>query len=147
VLAEIHLRAGNNRAAAAALTRLTAVNENAYAENLRLAELLEPLGDTRGAAAALERAIYMYPFEISLHTKLAELYGTLGDRAKVVRERAAVVALKPVDEAEARYQLALAMSQAGDRAGARREVLRALEVAPSFERAQELLLQLREGGG
>ena len=147
VLAAMHERAGNNRAAATALTRLTAVNENAYAENLKLAELLTGLGDTRGAAAALERAIYMYPYDISLHSRLAEAYGTLGDRPRAVRERAAVVALKPVDEAEARYQLALALSQAGDRAAARREVLRALDVAPSFERAQELLLQLRDGGG
>ena len=147
VLAALHVRSGNNRAAAEVLTRLTAVNENAYDENVKLAELLQPLGDNRGAAAALERAIYMYPYEISLHSKLAELYAGLGDRTRAVRERTAVVALKPVDEAEARYQLALALSQAGDRTGARREVLRALEVAPSFERAQELLLQLREGGG
>ncbi|MBW3630543.1 MAG: tetratricopeptide repeat protein, partial [Gemmatimonadetes bacterium] len=34
ILAALHLRSGDNRAAAAALTRLTAVDENAYAENL-----------------------------------------------------------------------------------------------------------------
>jgi Tfp pilus assembly protein PilF len=54
----------------------------------------------------------------------------------------AVLALNPVDEAEARYQLALAWFQAGDMAAARREVLRALEIAPAFEKAQELLLRI-----
>jgi Tfp pilus assembly protein PilF len=55
------------------------------------------------------------------------------------------VALNPVDRAEALYQLALAYRDAGDTAGARREVLRALEQAPAFEKAQDLLLALRQG--
>jgi Tfp pilus assembly protein PilF len=54
----------------------------------------------------------------------------------------AVLALNPVDEAEARYQLALAWFRADDMAAARREVLRALEIAPAFEKAQELLLRI-----
>jgi Tfp pilus assembly protein PilF len=44
--------------------------------------------------------------------------------------------------AEARYQLAVAHHEAGDHGSARKEVLRALEAAPNFERAQELLLKL-----
>jgi hypothetical protein len=64
-----------------------------------------------------------------------------------VRERRAVVALDPVDRAEARYQLAKALAAAGDRASARREVLLALEEAPSFEQAQTLLLDLQREGG
>ena len=68
-----------------------------------------------------------------------------------MRERQAVVALNPVDRAEALYQLALAYYEAGDGQSARREVLRALEDAPNFEKAQELLLRLqrgnRSGGG
>jgi Tfp pilus assembly protein PilF len=55
--------------------------------------------------------------------------------------------LNPVDRAEALYQLALAQLEAGDNAAARRTVLRALEIAPNFERAQELLLRVRSGGG
>jgi Tfp pilus assembly protein PilF len=54
------------------------------------------------------------------------------------------VALNPVDRAEAFYQLAVAYRDAGAPADARRSVLRALEEAPHFERAQELLLALRD---
>jgi cellulose synthase operon protein C len=67
--------------------------------------------------------------------------------ARAVRERAAVVALAPVDRSEALYQLALAQYESNDLAAARRSVLAALELAPSFERAQTLLLQIRRGNG
>jgi len=42
------------------------------------------------------------------------------------------------------YQLALAHATAGDAAAARREVLRTLDLAPNFEKAQALLLTLQE---
>ena len=51
-----------------------------------------------------------------------------------------------MDRAEALYQLALAYVDAGDTTAARREVVRALEIAPNFQKAQELLLRLRAGG-
>jgi Tfp pilus assembly protein PilF len=47
------------------------------------------------------------------------------------------------------YQLAVAYRDAGDTAAARHTVLRALEDAPNFEKAQDLLLaihQERAGG-
>ena len=44
---------------------------------------------------------------------------------------------------EALYQLAVAYLEGGDTAGARREVLRALELAPNYGKAQDLLLRLR----
>jgi tetratricopeptide (TPR) repeat protein len=146
-LATIHEKAGRNREAADALIALTSRNENAYEANMKLASLLDSLGDAAGSAAALERAVWISPYEPSLHEKLAELYGTTGDRQGVVRARMALVALDPVDRAEALYQLALAQLEAGDSAAARRTVLRALEIAPNFERAQELLLRVRSGRG
>jgi uncharacterized protein HemY len=42
------------------------------------------------------------------------------------------------------YQLARALLDAGDPVGARREVMRALEVAPGFDQAQQLLLRIHE---
>jgi Tfp pilus assembly protein PilF len=60
-----------------------------------------------------------------------------------VRERRAIIALDPVDRAAAEYRLARAYLLAGDRAEARRAVLRALERAPNYQEAQELLLELR----
>lgn len=100
----------------------------------------------QGTPASLELAMYISPYDIAPHTRLAELYARAGNRAAAVRERQVIVALKPVDMAEARYQLALAHFENGDRVNARREVVRALENAPNFAKAQELLLRLSEGG-
>ena len=147
LLAQIHEQRGATREAADALARLTATNEKHYAANLKLAELLETLGDPAGAAEALERAIYISPAEIELHTRLAALHEALGNRQGIIRERRAIVALDPVDRAGALYQLALAYFNAGNIEAARREVLRALEEAPSFEEAQQLLLRLSESSG
>jgi Flp pilus assembly protein TadD len=61
-----------------------------------------------------------------------------------VREFKAVVAMNPVDQAAAFTDLAESYYQAGKRAEARRQTLAALEVAPSYERAQDLLLKLAE---
>jgi cellulose synthase operon protein C len=51
--------------------------------------------------------------------------------------------LRPADLLDARYELAKAMAASGDTRGARRELLDVLEQAPSFEKAQALLLELR----
>jgi tetratricopeptide (TPR) repeat protein len=145
-LAAAYKATGDLKRAAAELQAHTLLNESDYAANLALADMMEQLGDRAGAAAALERAIWISPYDPAIHTRLAEHFTATGNRAKAVRERKAVVALDPVDRAEARYQLARALADAGDRAAARREVLMALEEAPSFERAQALLLELQRPG-
>jgi len=56
----------------------------------------------------------------------------------------AVVALKPVDQAGAYTDLAESYLKNGRRAEARKQVLAALEIAPSYQRAQDLLLAIAE---
>ncbi|MEP7000847.1 MAG: tetratricopeptide repeat protein, partial [bacterium] len=77
------------------------------------------------------------------HVRLAELASRAGDHKVDVRERRAVVALDPPDPLDAHYQLARALANSGDVSGARKELLGVLEQAPSFEKAQALLLELR----
>jgi cellulose synthase operon protein C len=143
LLHRIHMHAGDRRAAAAALRGHIDHNETDYAAHLELASLLAEMGDGGAAADVLERAMYIYPYDPQPHLKMAELYSAAGQHRKAVRERRAVVALKPVNRADALYQLALALEAAGDRGEARRQVLRSLEIAPGFEDAQLLLLRLR----
>jgi tetratricopeptide (TPR) repeat protein len=141
-LAHLYIAKGDSRKAADALTEIATRNESDYGANVTLARLREQVGDTARAAEALERSLYINPFDIAPHQHLADLYHALGDRAKVVRERRAVVALNPVDRADALYRLALAWHEAGDEKQARTSVLRALEEAPNFVPAQELLLTI-----
>jgi tetratricopeptide (TPR) repeat protein len=145
-LARIHRERGEHALAADALKRLGDLNENALEAHLLEAELRSDLGDRGGAAKALERALLVYPFEAAAHARLAELAAALGDHDTAVRERAALVALDPVDMAQARYHLARALRAAGRGDEARRQVLRALEIAPGYAAAQDLLLELRGGG-
>ncbi len=143
MLAALYREKGDLPKAAAELEALTALNETDYQANLQLAEIMESANNPTSAANALDRAIYIYPMQPELHTRLAALFKKTGNLKKVVRERQALLALNPVDRAEAYYQLALAHFEAGDAPAARREVLKALEEAPSFDKAQELLLRLR----
>jgi tetratricopeptide (TPR) repeat protein len=125
-------------------------DESDFGTRLELARVLEAGGDLRGAADALDDAIYVNPFDVAVHQHLAELAEQLGDHARDVRERTAVVALNPTDLAGALYQLALAQHRAADDTTARRSVIRALEQAPNYTAAQELLLTLvdaKSGGG
>ena len=145
-LGDLYQRQGDLARAADALGMQARLAETDYDANIAEADLRERLGDRRAAAAALERAAWIDPREIGLHQRLAGLAAELKDWPVAIRERRAVLALVPANLAEARYQLALALYQSGDAAAARREVLRALELAPAFEQAQDLLLRIREGG-
>jgi tetratricopeptide (TPR) repeat protein len=80
-----------------------------------------------------------------MHQKLATLYARIANHPLAIRERQAVVALRPVDMAEAFYQLALAEYNGGEVDAARRSILRSLEIAPGYPEAQELLLTIIGG--
>jgi tetratricopeptide (TPR) repeat protein len=142
-LAQIHLKAGEREKAAQELAQMVSVNERHYQAHIELAALYAEMGEKEKAADILERALYIYPFESSVHRDLAALYRGEGRYREVIRAREALVALEPVDRAQVLYELALAYYEAGDLAGARRELLRALEIAPTFGEALELLLTLQ----
>jgi tetratricopeptide (TPR) repeat protein len=144
-LGQLALKRGDTTSAIAELQPIVDSDDTQYEAHLLLARLLERRHDLARAARVLEQAMYISPGTAATHEQLAAMYATLGEWPKAVRERRAVVALAPVDRAEALYQLALALHGAGDDAGARHAVLQALEAAPNFERAQELLLELHQG--
>ena len=143
-LAELYERAGDHAGAARELAHLVSIDEDAYNENIKLAALARSLGDTAASIAALDRAMYMHPYDMRIHGDLATLSEARRDFERAIRERRAVLALDPPDPLEAQYGLAAAFFAAGRRADARRELLRLLDRAPHFEKAQELLLKVRE---
>lgn len=143
LLAEAYRRKNDLRAAASELQAMTSINEEAFAENMTAAAAMLELGDRGGAFAALDRAVWINPFDASAHAKLAELAAQMPEHRVAIRERRALLALDPSDRVEALYQLALAYADAGDMVSARREVLRALEQAPNYSKAQDLLLRIR----
>ena len=73
---------------------------------------------------------------------LGSLLVDQGDLPGAIREFGAVVAHRPIDPAEAHYQLARAYRLNHQDEPAREELLSALESAPGYRPAQKLLLEL-----
>jgi tetratricopeptide (TPR) repeat protein len=108
----------------------------------QLATLLEEAGKNKEAAAALERLNYIVPQDQDLHKRLGGLLISQSDYNGAIREFAAVLAAKPLDQAGAHYDLGRAFYGAGKNAEALEQVEASLEAAPSFKPAQKLLLKL-----
>jgi tetratricopeptide (TPR) repeat protein len=111
-------------------------------------ELLEKLANLElhtapaQAAATLQDINFIHPEDEKVHQQLAALLLEKGDASGAVRESQALIALKPGDTAEAQFELARALQAANRPDEARDHVLQALEAAPNFKPAQQLLLQL-----
>ena len=145
-LGRIRQEEGDAAAATRHYRALLSVNESHYDARLALAEVLQGAGDDAAAAEALRDLAHIHPYEIEDHERLAALMEAVGDLEGAVLERRAVLALDPVDRATAHFQLARILHLAGDRAAARSAVLAALEIAPNYEAALDLLLELRREG-
>lgn len=146
LLAKAHTELGDSASAAQALRAISTRNGDAVDENLALSGLLLAQRDTAGAIEALQRATLADPFDAASQARLAELAVATARWPVAVLARRAVLALAPSDRADAFYRLAQALVGAGDAASAKREVLRALDLAPNFEAAQDLLLAIRSSG-
>jgi len=93
-----------------------------------------------------ERIAAIDPYDAEAHTMLGRFAMQRSEPDAATREFRAVIAIGPVDRAAAITDLAESYLKSGKRAEAKRETLAALEIAPSYERAQALLLELVSGG-
>ncbi len=91
-----------------------------------------------------KRIVAIDPFDQESHARLGQFAMDRSDFESASREFRAVLALNPVDQAAAHTNLAESYFRGGKKADARRQTLAALEIAPSYERAQDLLLKLAE---
>jgi tetratricopeptide (TPR) repeat protein len=141
-LADIYEKRGDAAAAAEALETLLKYDETNLKALGRLAELRLKQGDRARALEALRLGFYITPFEPAARARAGELYLETKDAAGALAEFQAALALRPPNAAEANYNVARAYHALGRTAEAKRSVLRALEAAPSYEKAQELLLTI-----
>ena len=110
---------------------------------------LRRLGDWLHEAGRTGAAIDVYGDLIMVTPLDAEVHGTLGDwmlahdRASgALREYQALLAMAPHDMAGVHYRLATAYMALEDRASTREHLLYALETAPHYREAQQLLLEI-----
>jgi cellulose synthase operon protein C len=106
----------------------------------KLFELAFAAGDDRALAIALDRVVALDPFDAAAHTGAGRLALKRKDHVVAMREFRAALQTGAADKAAAHCDLGESYLLAGMRAEAKKEALAALEIAPSFERAQELLL-------
>jgi tetratricopeptide (TPR) repeat protein len=111
----------------------------------QLSTLQEQTGQRENAAATLDTINDIYPVnDESLHEHLGQLWLAQGNTTGAIREYTAVVALHPADQAGALFHLAQAYFAAHQPKAAEQNVLAALEAAPGYRPAQQLLLQIED---
>jgi tetratricopeptide (TPR) repeat protein len=142
LLANAQLVKGNKQAAMDALKEYEKRGGEDPKTLKQLATLEEDLGQMKEAAATLEQLNFIYPEDAWLHRELGKLLLAQNNNAGAVREFQAVLAMNPLDKAQAQYDVARAYLAAGDKAKAEESVLSSLEAAPDFKDAQKMLLEL-----
>jgi tetratricopeptide (TPR) repeat protein len=113
----------------------------------KLQGIAREAGDETVQAFALARIVALDPFDTSAHTAWGRLALKRRDHVTAMREFRAALQTGAPDKAAAHCDLGESYLLAGRKADAKKEALAALEIAPSYERAQELLLNAVGGAG
>ena len=146
LLARIAQEQGDRERAMRHLESLLEHDETSLEAVRLLAALAEETGAEARMRGAYERLLEIDPFDPVPHQALGRLAMGRGEHDVAIREFDVALALGPVDRVVAHSDYAESLLAAGDADGARRQALAALEIAPTYERAQELLLEALERG-
>jgi len=119
--------------------RLGGWNPTALRQLARWQEEANNIGEAADLYSAL---VLIEPLDATLHSKLGERYDATGKPAEALREYQVLLALNPHDSATAHFGIARAFNSLGNRADSRRHLLDALETAPHYRPAQDLLLEM-----
>ena len=143
-MAAIALQKKDDGRLIAELTALVAVDANNVDAARQLVTALHKASVDEPAKLrpVYERIVAIDPFDAEAHTYLGRYALQQNDPDAAAREFRTVIALGPVDRAAAYTDLAESYFKSGKRAEAKKQTLAALEIAPTYERAQELLLKL-----
>jgi tetratricopeptide (TPR) repeat protein len=141
-LARILETGGEPSRAADVLDLLVGVDENNLEALKTIARLRQAGGDNARAIQAFRLSFYISPFDYASHKTAGEMSFAARDYAQALTEFQVALALQPPNIAEANYNVATAYHALGRQPEAKRAVLHALEAAPRFEKAQELLLRI-----
>ena len=140
-LARAQREAGDIAAARATLT--TYYEQGGYSPEalLQLGRWYLADGDRATAIRVFKDLLLVAPLETVVHAELGDLLLET-EPQEALREFEALAAMSPHDEAGLKLRLARAHLALGDRDEAREQLLYALEIAPNFREAQQLLLEI-----
>jgi cytochrome c-type biogenesis protein CcmH/NrfG len=143
-MAAIALQKKDDARAIGELTRVVALDGTDVESARLLAATLRKanVSDAEKLRPVYQQIASVDPFDAEAHSYLGRDAMQRGDADTAVREFRSVIALGPVDRAAAYTDLAESYFKSGKKAEAKKQTLAALEIAPTYERAQELLLKL-----
>ena len=108
----------------------------------RLAKWLAESGRVADAIDVMSDALLVSPLDDETHVELGGWLLAEQQSLEALREYEASLAMNPHDQAAAHYRLATAYQQLEDQAKTLEHVLYALEIAPHYREAQQLLLEI-----
>jgi len=141
LLAAVHRELKDTDAERETLSRLAALDADATDSFLRLMELSEDAKDWPAVVQNAERFLAVNPLLPQPYRHQARASEELGRTDAAVEAYQKLLLLDPPDPAEVHFRLARLLRKTGDPA-AKRHVLQALEEAPRFREAHQLLLEI-----
>ncbi|MGH9410408.1 MAG: peptidase MA family metallohydrolase, partial [Vicinamibacterales bacterium] len=108
----------------------------------KLASLAQTAGNDQLRTLALDRVVSLDPYDARAHSAWGQLALKNGNAGLASREFRAALDSGAPDKAAAHCDLAESYLLGGRREDAKKEVLAAIEIAPAYERAQDLLLKI-----
>jgi tetratricopeptide (TPR) repeat protein len=146
-MAALALQKKDRARAIAELQALVSVDFDNIEAARQLASLMQEAGITDPARVGhvYARIVAVDPFDGAAHRVIGRIAMERNEPDVAAREFRAVLALGPVDLAASYTDLAESYFKSGKRADAKKQTLAALEIAPTYARAQDLLLKLTGG--
>lgn len=145
VLSQIYEKEGNREAHLQQLEILLQNLQHDYDSAMTLAAAALEAGDLERTDYYIDRAIQVDPYRASVHELKASYADSINDSSLAVTEYEVLLKLDINDPVEARTNLAEAYLKNGQILEAKQNVLSALEIAPSYQRAQQVLLRSVDG--
>jgi len=141
-MAKLARAARDTPAAARALAQVVERDGSSVAAARELVDLLEDSANQKLLLKAHQRIAEVDPFDAASQVALGRRALEAGDAEDAVRWLRAAVAAGPRDAVATHCDLADAYLRLGARADAKIQTLQALELAPTYVRAQDLLLTI-----
>ncbi|HEX6994052.1 MAG TPA: tetratricopeptide repeat protein [Gammaproteobacteria bacterium] len=142
IKAKAHEEAGDVEQAAATLADYRRRGGHDPTGLRALAKWRYEAGDVDEAVAVLEDVLLVAPLGEDVHAELGDRLLEVGRPEQALAEYQTYAALDPHDQANVHYRLARAYQALDDQARAREHLLYALEIAPHYREAQQMLLEI-----
>jgi cellulose synthase operon protein C len=142
LLGQWYLASGREKEALAEFIDWSQRDDNSREPLMKAAEIYRNRKDWVSAAKMLNLSIYINPNDPDAQQKLAEAAMESKKWPTAIMAYRALLSLKTSDPAGAHYDLARSLLASGNMQEAKRETLRALEIAPTFSKALQLLLKI-----